>query len=153
MKVLDLACGSGRNSRLFLDLGFEVVAVDRDLAGLGELPHHPSLTAIEADLEDGREFPFRGERFGAVVVANYLYRPILPDVVEAVGPGGILIYETFAKGNERFGPPRNPDFLLDPGELLEGVRGNLRVIAYEDLIVEEPRPTAVQRIAAVRERG
>jgi SAM-dependent methyltransferase len=149
--VLDLACGSGRHSRLFLDRGLRVVAVDRDLSGLADLVPHPSLEAIEVDLEDGREFPFKNRQFGGVVVTNYLFRPILPDIVAAVADGGILIYETFAKGNEPFPGPSNPDFLLDRGELLEAVGGRLRVLAYEDLIVEEPRPAAVQRIAAVRE--
>ncbi len=83
--------------------------------------------------------------------SNYLYRPILPDLVAAVAPGGTLIYETFAKGNERFGRPANPDHLLDPGELLAAVRGRLRVVAYEDRVVRRPRPAAVQRICAVRE--
>jgi hypothetical protein len=85
------------------------------------------------------------------VVVNYLHRPLLPALVSAVAPGGVLIYETFAQGNERFGRPRNPDFLLRPGELLEAVAGRLRVVAYEDLIVAQPRPAAVQRIAAVNE--
>jgi SAM-dependent methyltransferase len=148
--VLDVACGSGRHSRLFLDRGLRVVATDRDLSGLGELVKHPSLKAVEVDLEDGREFPFKDRQFGGVVVTNYLFRPILPDLVSVVGDGGILIYETFAKGNEPFPGPSNPDFLLNRGELLEAVRGTLRVLAYEDLILGEPRPAAVQRIAAVR---
>ncbi len=151
MEVLDVASGSGRHARLFVHRGCRVVAVDRDLSGLGELAGHRSIETVEADLEDGREFPFEPGRFGGVVVTNYLYRPILPDIVAAVGDGGILIYETFAKGNERFGKPRNPDYLLDRGELLEAVRGKLRVLAYEDLIVGDPQPAAVQRIAAVRE--
>jgi hypothetical protein len=91
-----------------------------------------------------------GREFAAVVVTNYLHRPILPDLVAAVGPGGALIYETFARGQERFGRPSRPEFLLTPGELLEVVRGDLRVVAYEDVILEDPDPKAVQRIAAVR---
>jgi hypothetical protein len=87
------------------------------------------------------------------VVANYLYRPILEDIVSAVAEGGILIYETFAKGNERFEGPSRPDFLLNQGELLEAVRGKLRVLAYEDLIVDDPSPAAIQRIAATGERA
>ena len=85
-----------------------------------------------------------------MVVANYLHRPILPDIVAAVAAGGVLLYETFARGQERFGRPRDPEFLLEPGELLDAVAGPLRVVAYEDLIVEDPGPKAVQRIAAVR---
>jgi SAM-dependent methyltransferase len=150
-KVLDLACGSGRHSKLFLERGFRVVAVDRDLSSLGPLAEHPSIEAVEVDLEDGRAFPFKDGQFGGVVATNYLFRPILPDIVSAVGDGGVLIYETFAKGNEPFGGPSNPNFLLDRGELLEAVRGKLRVLAYEDLIVPNPQPAAVQRIAAVRQ--
>ena len=162
-EVLDLACGSGRHARLFLARGHGVVALDRDttrLAGLAGTPglevpglEIPGLEVIEADLEDGGPFPLAGRRFAGIVVANYLYRPLFPALIAALGPGGALIYETFARGNERFGKPSNPDFLLEPGELLEAVRGQLRVIAYEDLIVERPRPAAVQRICAVREDG
>jgi SAM-dependent methyltransferase len=150
-RVLDLACGSGRHSRLFIEHGFRVLAVDRDLSGMGDLVDHPDIDAVQVDLEDGRPFPFKDERFGGVIVANYLYRPILGDIVSAVGEGGLLIYETFAKGNEPFDGPSRPDFLLDRGELLEAVRGELAVLAYEDLIIADPRPAAIQRIAAVRE--
>ena len=150
-RVLDLACGAGRHSRLFLERGHPVLAVDRDLSGLGDLAGQAGLETLEADLEDGRPFPFAGREFSGVVVTNYLYRPLLPTLVEAVAPGGALIYETFARGNERFGRPRNPDHLAKPGELLEMVRGALRVLAYEDLIVERAKPAAVQRICAVRE--
>jgi SAM-dependent methyltransferase len=146
--VLDVAAGGGRHARLFHDLGHPVTAVDRDISRLPELPR---LEAVEADLEDGRRFPFAEEEFAGVVIANYLHRPILPEIVGCVAPEGLLIYETFALGNERFGKPSNPDFLLRPGELLEAVRGRLRVLAYEDLIVETPRPAAVQRIAARNE--
>lgn len=151
--VLDLACGSGRHARLFLTRGQPVVALDRDLSGLADLAGQAGLEAIEADLEDGSPFPLEGRRFAAVVVVNYLHRPLLPLLVEAVAPGGLLLYETFAQGNERFGRPRNPDFLLAPGELLDAVHGRLRVLAYEDLIVERPRPAAVQRLCARREAG
>lgn len=150
-RVLDLACGGGRHARLFLGRGCHVVALDRDLSGIADLRGHPRLEAVEADLEDGRPFPLASRRFDAVVVANYLYRPILDHLVEATAPGGILLYETFARGNERFGRPRRPDFLLRAGELLELVRGRLRVLAYEDLEVSEPRPAAIQRICARRE--
>ncbi|MDH3914344.1 MAG: SAM-dependent methyltransferase, partial [Rhodospirillales bacterium] len=92
-----------------------------------------------------------GQRFAGVVVTNYLYRPHLPALIESVAPDGVLIYETFARGNERFGRPSNPDHLLEAGELLEAVRGSLRILAYEDLDVERPKPAAVQRICALRE--
>ena len=146
--VLDLACGSGRHSRLFLELGHPVTALDRDVSRLAPLSQSEGLEVIEADLEDGSDFPLAGREFAGVVVTNYLHRPLLPAIVAAVAPGGCLIYETFARGNERFGKPSNPNFLLAPGELLEAVRGQLRVLAYEDLIVEVPRPAAVQRICA-----
>lgn len=149
--VLDLACGAGRHTRLFLARGHQVLAVDRDLAGLADLADHTGLERLQADLEDGQQPPFAGRRFDGVVVVNYLHRPLLPALVSWVAPGGILIYQTFAQGNERFGRPRNPDFLLEPGELLEAVRGRLRVIAYEDVIVTQPRPAAMQRIAAVND--
>lgn len=148
--VLDLAAGAGRHSRLFLGLGHPVVAVDRDVS---RLTPAPGLTVSAADLEDGSPWPLAGRSFAGIVVTNYLHRPLLPVLVAALAADGVLIYETFARGNERFGKPSNPDFLLRPGELLDAVRGRLRVLAYEDLIVEEPRPAAVQRIAARAERG
>jgi SAM-dependent methyltransferase len=151
-RVLDVAAGSGRHTRFFLGRGHPVTVVDRDTSGLADLEDDPALELIEFDLEAGGGWPFAGRRFEAVVVTNYLHRPILPDIVDAVAPGGVLIYETFARGQEGFGRPRNPDFLLRPGELLDAVRGRLRVLAYEDLILEDPS-RAVQRIAAVAAPG
>jgi SAM-dependent methyltransferase len=150
-RVLDLACGAGRHTRLFLDRGCRVLAVDRDLSGLCDLRGVANLETWETDLERGGDRPLAGRQFDAVVVVNYLHRPLLADLVCAVAPGGLLLYETFAAGHERFGRPRNPDYLLARHELLEAVRGRLRVLAYEDLEVGEPRPAAVQRIAARRE--
>lgn len=146
--VLDVACGSGRHARLLSRLGFEVDAVDRAPELFAEPPPHVSL--LGADLESG-PWPYSGRRFDAIVVANYLHRPLLPTLADSLERGGLLIYETFARGNERFGKPSNPDFLLEHGELLEAVRGKLLVIAYEDLVVEEPRPAAIQRLCARRE--
>lgn len=148
--VVDVAAGGGRHTRLFLARGHPVTAVDVDVAQLRVAPDAPGLTVIEADLEAGGGWPLGDARFGGVVVTNYLYRPLIPALVAAVAPGGVLIYETFAQGNERFGRPRNPDHLLRPGELLEAVRGALRVIAYEDLEQRDPRPAMVQRICAGR---
>jgi len=146
--VLDVACGGGRHTRAFLERGHPVTAIDRDA---GALTATPGLTVVETDLEDGRAFPCAPATFAGVVVTNYLWRPILPAIVACVAPGGALLYETFAQGNERLGHPRNPDFLLAPGELLDVARdGGLRVVAYEDLAVDTPRPAAVQRIAATR---
>jgi len=149
-RVLDVACGAGRHARSFLQQGHPVTVVDRDTSGVSDLGEHPNVEILEFDLEAGKPWPFAGRVFDGVVVTNYLWRPILADIVASVAPGGVLLYETFARGNEQFGHPRNPDFLLKPGELLDAVRGELRVAAYEDLIVEEPAPKAVQRIAAVR---
>lgn len=147
--VLDLACGKGRHSRFFLKAGRNVTAIDIDLSGVADLLTNPAFEAIEADLESGAPWPLSERRFAGVVVTNYLHRPLFPSILAAVADGGVLIYETFAAGNERFRRPRNPDFLLQPGELLERVRGRFRVLAYEDLEQTEPFPACVQRIAAV----
>jgi SAM-dependent methyltransferase len=146
--VLDVAAGVGRHSRLFLDRGHPVTAIDRDLSRLGNLTGRPGLTTVAFDLETGAPWPLGDQRFAGIVVTNYLHRPLFSDIVAAIAPGGVLIYETFARGNERFGEPKNPNFLLKPGELLDAVRGRLRVVAYEDMEIVEPRPAAVQRIAA-----
>jgi SAM-dependent methyltransferase len=148
-EVLDVACGSGRHTRLFLARGHRVVAVDRDLSGVADLAEHARLETVEADLEGGAPFVLGGRRFAAVVVTNYLHRPLMPALVAAVDADGLFIYETFAVGNERFGKPVNPDFLLRPGELLDAVRGRLRVIAYEDLVIDEPSPAAIQHVCAI----
>jgi len=147
-RVLDLAAGSGRHTRFFLERGHPVTAVDRDTSGLADLKDDPSFESLECDLESGGAWPLAGRQFEAVVVTNYLHRPLLGDLVAAVAPGGVLLYETFARGQERFGRPQNPDFLLEPGELLDAARPALRVLAYEDLVLGDPSPRAVQRIAA-----
>jgi SAM-dependent methyltransferase len=144
-EVLDVACGGGRHARWLARLGFEVDAVDRDASLFRDRAEGVSL--VEADLESGL-WPYEGRRFDAIVVTNYLHRPLLPILVASLDPGGVLLYETFAQGNERFGKPSNPAFLLAPGELLEAVRGRLRVVAYEDLVVDTPRPAAIQRLCA-----
>lgn len=146
--VLDVAAGGGRHTRFFLQSGYAVVAVDRDVSALSDLRDHLRVQIIEADLEGDGPWPLGERRFAGVVVTNYLHRPLLPILVAAVAEGGCLIYQTFAVGNERFGRPSNPDFLLRPGELLETVRGRLEVVAYEHLEVSDPRPAMVQRIAA-----
>jgi SAM-dependent methyltransferase len=115
---------------------------------VAQLRSLPGITPRCSDLEGG-PWPFEGQQFAGIVVANYLHRPLFPRLLEALAPGGVLIYETFAAGNERFGRPSNPAFLLNPGELLEVVHGRLKVIAYEELEVSEPRPAVVQRICAV----
>ena len=148
-RVLDVACGGGRHTRLFLDRGHPVTAVDRDTTGVADLKADHRLEIVEADLESGAPFPFKDREFEGVVVTNYLHRPILPDIVTAVSAGGVLIYETFARGQERYGRPQCPGFLLEPGELLETVWGALRVVAYEDVTLDDPT-RLVQRVAAVR---
>jgi len=153
--VLDLACGSGRHTRLFAAAGHPVTAVDIDVSGLGDLAGNRGVQRVEADLEGSDPFsvlgPLHGRTFGGVVVTNYLHRPLLEGLVAAVAPGGVLIYETFAEGNERIGGrPTNPDFLLRHGELLALARGRLQVVAYEDVVVGDPQPAAIQRICAMR---
>ena len=145
--VLDLACGSGRHSRLLAAQGFRVCAVDRDPQALGLLGGIADVTVRLADLEHD-PWPLQGLKFDGVVVTHYLHRPLFPRILDALAPAGVLIYETFAAGNERFGKPSNPDFLLRPGELLEVARGRLRVVAYEDLEVTAPKPARIQRICA-----
>ncbi len=144
-KVLDVAAGGGRHTMLFADRGHRVTAIDRDTA---KLPTRDDIEIIAADLEDGSPWPLPGRKFGAAIVANYLHRPLFPALFDALEPGGVLLYETFMVGNERFGKPSNPDFLLKDGELLELMRGRFSVIAYEARLISEPKMAMVQRIAA-----
>jgi SAM-dependent methyltransferase len=145
--VLDLAAGGGRHARYFLSRGHPVVAIDRDTVPLADLEGRAEV--IQADLEAGAASTaaWGGRTFAGVVVCNYLHRPLMPYLLAAVAPGGVLIYETFARGNERFGKPRNPDFLLEPGELLTLADAQFHVISYEHGLIEGPR--VVQRMAAV----
>jgi SAM-dependent methyltransferase len=144
--VLDVACGHGRHLRYFAARGHPVMGVDRDAGaiasarGVGE--------TLLADIENG-PWPFGGRTFAGVVVTNYLWRPLLPAIVACIAPGGVLIYETFAAGNETVGKPSRADFLLAPGELLRAC-DMLRVVAYEDGFFGDP-DRFMQRIAAVRE--
>jgi SAM-dependent methyltransferase len=147
-RVLDVACGPGRHSRYLAGRGLRVAAVDRDSQAVSGLAGLPGVTATLADIEGG-PWPFAGQRFDGIIVTNYLHRPLLSVLRDSLEPDGVLIYETFAAGNERYGRPSNPEFLLEPGELLELCRG-LRVIAYEDLYVDVPRPALVQRVCAVQ---
>lgn len=147
--VLDLACGSGRHVRLIRDANHPVVALDRRTALADDLADDPAIEAVKADLEDRSPWPLGARAFDGIIVANYLHRPLFPAILNALAPGGVLIYETFGLGNEAFGKPSNPEFLLTPGELLSVTQGRLRVIAYEDGVVDMPRPAVVQRICAV----
>ena len=146
--VLDLACGAGRHTRWFLERGHPVTAVDVDLSGLDDLRQHPQLEIVPADLEDGSPWPLPNRRFGAVVVTNYLWRPLFEPILDAIQECGVLLYETFARGNEAYGRPTNPDFLLRPGELLEVARGRLQIVAYEHGYLDHPRPAVKQRLCA-----
>jgi SAM-dependent methyltransferase len=146
--VLDLACGGGRHARFLASRGHPVTAVDRDGAALGPLAHVARVTPIQADLEAG-PWPLDGRRFDAVVVTSYLHRPLFPAIEAALAEGGLLLYETFMRGNERHGRPSNPDFLLAPGELLAAFPG-LAVVAFEQGEVAAPRAAVVQRLCAVR---
>jgi myo-inositol-1(or 4)-monophosphatase len=143
--VLDVAAGNGRHTRLFLERGHRVVAVDRDANALSPAAN---LEVVRADLEDGTPWPLGERCFGGIIVTNYLHRPLLPVLMDRLEPGGVLVYETFARGQERFGKPTNPAFLLEPGELLRAVADKLRIVAFEDVTLAD---RVVQRIAAVRE--
>ncbi len=155
-QTLDLACGGGRHSKLLLEAGHHVTALDRSTEAIKErLGGHEKLTIITADLEDGGDvFASNGvladHKFDAIVVVNYLHRGLFPGLLGALKPGGVLLYETFAVGNEKFTRPRNPDHLLRPGELIERVSGVLQIIAYEGGLVNAASGLGVkQRIAAI----
>lgn len=146
--VLDLACGSGRHSGLLASMGHSVLAVDQNIP-TAEIFNSSFIEFLQMDLE-GETWPLEGRTFSAIVVTNYLYRPYLDRLPQMLLDGGILIYETFAQGNAQFGKPSNPDFLLNPGELLVlAAQYDLRVLGYEDIRLEEPKPAMVQRICAV----
>jgi len=150
--LLDLACGGGRHGRLFLQAGRSVAFVDRDLSGVADLAAAPGAELIEADLEGGGPFPLAGRRFAGVMVVNYLWRPILADIAALVGPGGLLLYETFLIGNEAFGRPTNPDFLLREGELadLASDHGFEVLDRFEGRVETPSGPAMKGRLAARR---
>jgi len=152
-EVLDLACGGGRHARLLAGLGHTVIALDRDPQALAQISagaHGEAITTVEYDLEAlGAAWPFAPRSLSAIVVTNYLYRPLLPPLTASLAPDGVLIYETFARGNEAYGKPSNPDFLLMPSELLGlAGRAGLRVLAFEDGVVRGPKQARVQRLCA-----
>jgi SAM-dependent methyltransferase len=148
-RVLDLACGHGRHARWFAARGCRVLAVDRDPAALASMAGIAGIETSELDLESGA-WPLPGERFDAIVVANYLHRPLFPHLLAALADDGAFLYETFARGNEANGRPSNPAFLLEPGELLNVVEGRLAVVAFEEgRANERGRAAVVQRIAAI----
>lgn len=148
-QVLDVACGRGRHAWLFAEQGCVVDAVDIDAEAGAALAEVKGVRFLRADLE-GEPWPYAGRRFDAIVVTNYLHRPLLPQLAESLAAGGVLIYETFMVGHERFGRPTNPAFLLRPRELLETFGGVLSVLAFEEGVLSLPRPARVSRICAVR---
>ena len=156
-EVLDLACGGGRHARLLATLGHPVLALDRDPAALAAAAG-PGIDTLQCDLEQGEPqaaWPFGAGRFSGIVVTNYLHRPLFPFLLAALADGGVLVYETFALGNERFGKPSNPNFLLRPGELLAlaDLGHACRIVAFEDGEVVYPKPAMVQRICLVKGQG
>lgn len=140
--MLDVACGSGRHARWFAERGIGVVAVDRVPQSI------PGARFVQADLEAGAAWPFAPARFAGIVVTNYLHRPLFPDLRASLAPDGVLIYETFMLGNERYGRPSNPAFLLQPGELLSAF-GGLRILAFEQGRIKAPKPALIQRLCAM----
>jgi len=149
-RVLDLAAGGGRHARLLLARGYSVVAADRDTTALqAAVAGDPACRTVTLDLENGEGWRL-GESYDGIVVTNYLYRPAFGDLVTALAPAGVLLYETFMLGNERFGKPSNPDFLLRPNELIEVFAPHLTVLAFEQGVVSRPRPAAIQRLAAIK---
>lgn len=152
-ETLDVACGSGRHSRLLAASGRSVLAIDRNTDALAQVAVD-GIRTMEVDLETGnpaQSWPFAANHFAGIVVTNYLHRPLWQSMISSLKEGGVLIYETFARGNEQFGKPSNPEFLLSNGELLDVAReSGLRVVAYEDGYVPVPRPAMLQRICAVK---
>jgi SAM-dependent methyltransferase len=147
--VLDLACGQGRHARFLASRGYAIEAVDRDAQAIAGLEGVGGITARVADIEGG-PWPYYNRVFDGIVVTNFLFRPLFPHLISALAEGGVLIYETFMEGNEEFGRPSNPAYLLRSGELLEVVRRRLLVVAFEQGCVDRPRPAMIQRLCACR---
>jgi SAM-dependent methyltransferase len=150
--VLDVACGDGRHTRFFASRGHPVTAVDIDATAIRNLVGQPGIDALAMDLETG-PWPFKPGSFAGIIITNYLHRPHFAVLPGTLRPGGVLLIETFAAGNERLGRPRNPDFLLATGELLAALGNSLQIVAYEHGIEESPRPAVRQRMVAVRQAG
>jgi SAM-dependent methyltransferase len=148
--VLDVACGNGRHTRYLTERGHRVTAIDVDLSGVSDLVADERFELVAHDLEHS-PWPFTGRQFGGIVVTNYRHRPLYPHLYAALAPGGTLIYDTFAVGNERFGRPRNPAFLVNPGELLTAFAANLHIVVYDHGYVETPAPAMRQRLCAFRQ--
>ncbi len=147
--ILDIAAGSGRHTQYLLDKGHVVISIDKDVSRLARIKSS-RLFIARVDLETPKPWPFKNGAFAAIIVTNYLHRPLLPQIINGLAVGGLLVYETFANGNEKFGKPTNPDYLLKAGELIQLTLGHLHILAYEDLTVDQPRPAQIQRIVASR---
>lgn len=149
-RVLDLACGRGRHARLLAGQGWPVLAVDRDESAIADLSGVAGVETRLLDLE-GDQWPLAGESFAGIVVANYLWRPRMTDLLALLAPGGVLIYETFMLGNEVYGKPSSPKFLLQPGELRTCIaQAGLQEIAFAEGYIASPKPAMRQAICAVR---
>lgn len=144
--MLDLACGAGRHTHFLIQAGFQVEAVDRDISSLG-FSHQVIVRQIDLETQP---WPYSVGEFDGIVVTNYLHRPLFPYLCQSLAAGGVLIYETFSEGNQLVGRPCNPDYLLQSGELLEQVKGQLEVNAYEELCVVQNRRAVIQRVCAIR---
>lgn len=156
-EVLDLACGKGRHTRFLVQLGYRVVALDRDSDVVPAFSELAGVTSIQFDLEEGKPWPFEADRFSGIVVTNYLHRPLFPYLLQSLAPGGMLIYETFAQGNAAYGRPSRSAFLLNRGELLSlpalEATGRYHIHAFEDGYVESPVQAVVQRICLSKRSG
>jgi SAM-dependent methyltransferase len=149
-QVVDLACGKGRHVRFLLNAGYSVLALDNDLSGINDIAGELNLEVFAADLENHGVFPLQGRQFSGIVVVNYLFRPLFADLMNILSSGGVLIYQTFMLGNEVFGRPNNPAFLLKENELLDTFGGKLDVVAFEQGYIEKPNPAFVQKICAIK---
>ena len=145
--VLNLACGAGRHTRWLVDQGFRVMGVDINIENMGDLMAHENVAVLEADLENGH-WPLGCGSFDAIIVTNYLHRPLFPHIMGALAENGVLIYETFMAGNEDYGRPANPDFLLQPDELQDLCK-RLDIVAYEQGYEDDPKPAMRQKIVAI----
>ena len=151
--VLDLACGRGRHTRFLLERGIKVTALDYDISQLKDIPETENLKTIEHDLEGSSPWPFASQAFDGIVVANYLYRPLFSKILESLAPKGVLIYQTFAVGNEEYGRPRNPEYLLSNDELLKVFGKHLHVVQYSHGFIKQPSPAIMQSICCINDKS
>lgn len=147
--ILDVACGKGRHSFHMQNLGYDVVAVDKDTTAINDCQPPSNIFVVEADLEN-HLWPFSRQVFSGVIVVNYLWRPLFQDIFSSLAPGGVLLYDTFAQGNENFGRPRNPDFLLAPDELKTLCTETFDIFDYFHGAITSPAPAVRQSIAAIK---